>query len=1149
MPMAATAQQYRFRVLGQDEGLLNLNVRSALQDRAGFLWLGTGNGVFRFDGVGFTRFSTKEGLPAAYTLALAESASGELWVSVQGGLARYRDGRFVPVAGPGPGMIRAMAGTANGEMLLAGEEGLHAVSASGEIKRIRQGGATTVAVDRDGAIWFDCGQRICRIGQSGERAEFGPAEGVPAAAWLRMCADRDGNVYARSRQHLIRLAPGARSFVNGGPAALGDQGQLHVSPRGNLLTDTPNGIAIREADGWRTVAQSNGVPAGVLTALLEDQEGTLWLGVEGLGIASWAGRDVWENWTKREGLGDEQVGAVAVDALGQTWIATAKHLAVLRKSLGIQVMEPGVATALLAAGDLVFAAFEPGRLVEWNVRTGAIVRHGPEDGLPAGVARALWLDDRQQLWVAMLQGLYRGERRGGAYRFTRQEPPGAKPGDLYLDLAQTPSGPLWVATTNGLLRFAGNRWHRYGAPEGLRQTRIRHVAALAGGAILVSYSDALGMSRVWVNSEGRLAESWHYDTSSGLGSDRIYGLAADSQQRIWVSTDRGVDVMQEQRWVHHERKSGLISNDCVHSAITVDREDGVWIGTTRGLAHFLPAAHARRPAPPRIAISAWRLGDQRGVQSFGPGAVPPMAPAPDGSEFQATLAGVGFLNDPTAVFRYRLKGVDEHWLESTQREVRYPALPPGKYRFEAYSASSLAGANSEAVIIPFTITAPWWQTSWAGAAALAAFAGLIRAVWNLRMRMVMTRQRELEEAVQARTETVEKQKAEIERLLVAARKANQAKSVFLANMSHEIRTPLNGVVGMADLLLLADTLESEQQSQAAALRKSALDLLRLLNDLLDMAKIEAGKLRLEDAPFRLEEPISDVTKLMAGLAREKGLTLVKDAPVEGLVVSGDVARLRQVLTNLTANAVKFSSYGTVRVTASIVAGEENKATVEFSVSDQGIGIPPERLEQVFEPFEQAESSTSRRFGGTGLGLAICRELVERMGGKIQVESEVGVGSRFSFTLTFPRLAAMPAEEAAGAEPLPMSPGTRVLLCEDNAINQRVATRMLEMLGHQVTLASNGREAIDRFGRGEYDVVLMDLMMPEMDGIETTRQIREMERELGKRTPIVALTASAFREDIERCLNAGMDGYVSKPFVRHSLIAEVSRVLVDSNLRV
>jgi signal transduction histidine kinase/ligand-binding sensor domain-containing protein/ActR/RegA family two-component response regulator len=1154
--LPGAAQQFRFRMLGQDEGLLNSNVHAILQDRTGFFWLATENGLFRYDGAEFTRFASSHGLPAAYITGLAESSDGTLWVSAHNGLARREQGRFLSIPIPGVTRISAISAGADGSLLIASAEGTYRLRDS-QLTQLGGGPAAAILAARDGSAWFDCTSQICRVDPEGHTSRFGPAAGVPAANWTSLVQDSNGDILARGGAHLIALSPAQAAFRPAMPAPPGvptDGGEavVHLGPAGTLLTTTARGFAVRSQNSWQWISPANGLPAGPLTALFEDREGSIWVGVGSEGLARWAGRDRWESWNGRDGLKNEVVESVAVDAAGRAWIATASALSILHPRAAnspgsITALRSGFVTAIALGTDSVWTAFDNADgLVRWNLRTLQPQRLGPPPGLPSVTVRSLHIDSRGDLWAASLQGLFVGPTNGGR-PLRRFQPPDAASGDLYLEVAESRDGKVWVATTRGLLCWNGSAWRRFGTAEGLRRSRTRHVAAHPDGSLLVSYSDALGVSRLWFDAKSNIRETWHYDATSGLGSDRIYAIAVDAQQRIWTSSDRGIDVLDKQRWIHHDRSSGLIWNDCMHSALWIDGQEGVWVGTRRGLAHFLPQA-SRRPLPaPRIAVTAWRLGEHHSQVSFGPEGAPGLPSINGSAGLELSLSAFSFASDQPPQFRYRLHGLDPGWIETSHREVRYPALGPGSYVFEAYSLSPLGGVSPRPVRFSFTIGAPWWHSGWAVAAALIGLILLIRLAWTIRMRIVFANQRLLEDSVRARTATIESQKQEIHRLLLEAQRANHAKSTFLATMSHEIRTPLNGVVGMADLLLLANTLESEQQSQAEALRKSALDLLRLLNDLLDMAKIEAGKLTLESAPFRLEAALLEVTGLMSGLAREKSLTLEPDFQLDGLVLAGDAARIRQVVSNLLTNAIKFSERGTITLRAAAVAVTPDWATVQIAVEDQGIGIPADRLEHVFDAFEQAEASTSRRFGGTGLGLAICRELVESMGGTIAVTSRVGEGSRFHFTLTLPRVERLPEPDSVAAATAAVPAGTRVLLCEDNPVNQRVATRMLEMLGHSVTLARDGREAIERYQESSFDVVLMDLMMPEVDGIEATRRIREMEHSAGRRTPIVALTASAFREDVERCLACGMDGFVSKPFVRQSLVEELQRVLPSGEL--
>ena len=379
---------------------------------------------------------------------------------------------------------------------------------------------------------------------------------------------------------------------------------------------------------------------------------------------------------------------------------------------------------------------------------------------------------------------------------------------------------------------------------------------------------------------------------------------------------------------------------------------------------------------------------------------------------------------------------------------------------------------------------------------------------------------------------------------VTAEQADAAKSAFLANMSHEIRTPMTGILGTADLVLDGE-LSDEQRRSVELIVASGETLLTIINDILDLSKIEAGQLDLEDAPLDLHQLMQETVSLMSHGARAKSIDVVveirNDVP---RFVRGDPTRLRQVLNNLVSNAIKFTSTGSVTVSVAALDRNPKGNRLRFGVRDTGIGISSDAIERIFEPFRQADASTTRNYGGTGLGLSISRRLVEMMGGTLAVDSVVGQGSDFHFTITLAATAeSVEKADAPRAMPIQAHHALRILIAEDNPVNQEVAGTMLRRRGHQVDIVVNGRDAVEAVQRERYDVVLMDLQMPILDGVQATTEIRALPS--GSDVPIIALTANAASGESERCFAAGMNDYVAKPFRAADLIAAVERATSGS----
>jgi signal transduction histidine kinase/CheY-like chemotaxis protein/HPt (histidine-containing phosphotransfer) domain-containing protein len=397
----------------------------------------------------------------------------------------------------------------------------------------------------------------------------------------------------------------------------------------------------------------------------------------------------------------------------------------------------------------------------------------------------------------------------------------------------------------------------------------------------------------------------------------------------------------------------------------------------------------------------------------------------------------------------------------------------------------------------------------------------------------------LEERIRHRTR-------ELEQAMHGALAASQAKSEFLANISHELRTPMNGLLGMLDLVL-DSPVAGEQREQIEIAQRCAYSLLDLLNDILDLSKIEAGRMILEKVPFNMRSVAEDCVRAQGAKASQKGVELRFEYLGDGTNVTGDPLRLRQIVANLLSNAIKFTEKGSVCVRQSIAPGVDGKINMVLEVVDTGSGIPADKVPLIFEKFTQADSSISRKYGGTGLGLAITKRLVEMQGGQIRVESRVGRGSTFTVEIPFeiapataPAVEPRPREQAA----VPAARGARLLLVEDNAVNQRVVQAMLRKKDYAIDVANNGQEALEKLEHAAepYNLILMDVQMPVLDGLETTRAIRRNAN--WNNLPIIAMTAHAMIGDRERCLQAGMNAYISKPVQQAGLIEVIEQYLAS-----
>ena len=1156
------AEQYPFRVYDQTAGLANPTVKAIETDAEGFLWMGTANGLFRYDGTRFRVYTAAQGLPGNRINSLFNAPDGTLWVATEKGLARRRpspgggDDRFETVdlgrkILTVPGSLLAWHPTAG--LLFTSSEGLVAIEPGLRLKWLRPRGAFGVTVDRQARIWFGCPKAICRMDDWRAPAQvvrYEEFEGLPKPArWHALLPDRQGRIWARGLDNVAVYDPVQNRFraVNIEAHTSAFAG-FYEDRLGRLFLPADQGLWIYENERWSLVDSTKGLPMDATLSVGEDREGAIWVGTAAAGVARWLGDGNWTTWSKSDGLPNASVWSMLRDRRGRWWAGT-QHGVVrypgdpLSGTAKVWLRKDGLPDVSVlrlaedARGNMWLASGQ--ELARIDAATDAVQRFGAAEGFESGGAFAVHVDRAGWLWAAGFRAFYRARLDVQDVRvphFEKVNLPGTQPDTWYFDLFEESGGRLWVASSAGLYSHEPNgTWQRYTQKQGLKNTAVSSVTQDAAGRIVVSYREAYGVSIL-----DTAHTAWrHLDTDSGLSSNKVHLVrrapaSSPGGDAVWIGTDHGLDILRQGRLEHVNRESGLAWNDTNAGAFLAGLDATghatVWLGTTRGISRYQPQHPPLTATPPPVRIVAVRFGGQLARRA---GLQLPYRQRP--AEFE--LAALSYDMPARVKLEYRLAGFDDQWREAKQAQVIFPSLPAGKYRFEA-RARSAAGVWSVApATYEFEVLPPWWQTRWAIALAIAAIAGLVRLFLYWRMRVVLARQRRLEQAVVERTARIQEQKTEIEHLLVETQTANRSKTEFLANMSHEIRTPLNGVLGMSRLIARTN-LDAEQRDYVEELESSTRWLTAMLNDILDYAKVEAGTLELEMMPFRPRQVIEDCAAIFTPVAAAQRLDLRTVIAGDSSAL-GDALRLRQIVTNLLNNAVKFTPSGSIELRAICLPHPDpQKNYWEFSVTDTGIGISAAKQAQVFEAFRQVDGSLTRRFGGSGLGLALCNKLAQVMGTHLELDSEEGRGSRFSFRVAF-AAASEPAKSATSSVSRGLRP-LHILLAEDNRVNQKVASRLLEKVGHHVIIANNGLEAVSRFKEQTFDVVLMDINMPQMDGFEATRLICAWQREQGLAVPVIALTARTMHGDHAEALNAGMADYLSKPLEVQDLLAMLTK---------
>lgn len=1141
----------QFRRYGVADGLPSGPVYSVAQDRNGLMWFGSAAGLVRYDGVSFKTFRHSDAdpasLPANATYALFVDCENRIWAGgISSGLISYdqRGGRFRQwqhdEAKPdslSSNEVWSISETTDGTLWVATDDGLDRMRPDGD-------GFDHLALD-----------------SVGERA--------PSFGQIRaLLADANGQLWIGAKRGLyLRRGDGTIIRVPIDPAFQGDVGTVwHIDGgHGEVRIAVTGGLLIIGADGVARPVANGQLASRRVPSSTRDAKRRLWIGtVDGLLLDAGDGKlqAIPGQPLLPGGLPGSKIWQTALDHEGGLWITFEQS--------SIAYLPPGwngfarfthvpddpsslsniAASAILLARDgQLWVGGENGWVDKLDATTGK-VRH-----VVRGVrGQIVWLaeDSRGRLWIASPGELHLFDH-GALKPVDLSEAKLTRPvmlcaatddriyvaswgeGMFVIDPQSHAISPVPLQDPTDEAQFvdqivcaADGPW--YASADGLRrwdsaQQRMALIAGVPRREILTFARDAGGF---WLATRGSLG---HYryvggkaerddsvDISATPFASVLTDLRIDRSGNLWIFANPGLWQLgkNSRQLKSFGPAQGLTNADFSSGAMAIAPNGMVFAANSGGVVAFQPAhfpASVPAGSPPPVILTSLSVQRDGAIQAL-PRDRSLVSLHWRDRDLRVEMRVASYVNPDANRYRFKLTGFDTGWVDVDHRGERdFAGLPAGDYKLEVMAAGPNGVWGHLATPLHIHVQAPPWARWWAWAiyvAVLALVGGLGLRAWRNRM------------AQRYRLQLIEQQRE-------LAEQASAAKTQFLATLSHEIRTPMTGVMGMAELLL-STPLNAQQHDYAQAMQRSGGMLLKLLNDALDLARIEAGRLELELAPFDPRQLVTDVAQLEQGLAQAKGLRFVlqvdDDLPER---VIGDAVRVKQILLNLANNALKFTQRGSVTVRA-----QRSADGLLFSISDTGPGIPEASQARLFERFEQ-EAGPQRR-AGSGLGLAICRELADMMGGSIELESRVAHGSIFRVRLPLPEpppLAPPVVASSAG------DPARRILMVEDDTIVAAVLRGLLEQQGHDVCHVANGLAALAELPHARFDVVLLDLDLPGVDGFQIARLIRQREPD-GLRLPIVAVTARSGSGDEALARAAGMDGFLRKPVSGEQLADALAR---------
>ncbi len=1152
------SQIYNFERYSLPEGLSQSQVFDIKQDTLGRIWLATERGgITILSGEHPTYLGRNDGLPGKATYSIFYDKKHRMWLGTNRGVVFY-----------------------NGKSLQKplGHQLLDTLSIWSITQRTDQ---TIVFATNDGVYGYTdslgCFLMIPEL------------KGNPIS---KVAARTNNLVYIMAYQQPLLLYNGHSLEEVMLPLKQGTNIEVvFFDNKDQIYVGTTHGLITREEYFYKTLTTADGLSDDHILSITEDKYGNIWVGTDEGGI-NVIMPDTILTIRAHQGIGNNRINALYYDNYQNLWVGTDGAGAYVFKGFRFKKLElpefvetVSVTAIEIKQGNKLYIGTGGYGVLSISGKKRKLFNQ--QNGLRGNFVNAIETISKQETYIGTNQGITILSDNRIDFEKT-----------IELDInypvsviRKAPSGEIWIGTTgHGVYMVSNGTKKRYTIRSGLLSNNIadiaidqfkqvyiatdRGISVISGknihnltveSGILCNNIISLTLDKnnnLWVISELGLTKIIagkiiNRPQASFTESQILYSVTSAPNGYVVVGTERGIIVffIDERSRIRqikeYTREDGFFGMECNPKAIAIDQYGDFYFGTKQGVTIFDPTADSiPNPMPNAYIRNVDLLYKKANWMNFSDSILQwsllpfnPTFPYYE-NNLSFSFAANDFQFSSKLMFQFYLHGYDKTWLTPTrERTVNYTNLPPGKYEMRVRSWYPPNTASTIYSSFTFTIDKPFFTSFWFIALSFFSLTSLVVLIWNWRFHIIRANERRLEALVRERTADIERQKIQLMEANVKISQNAQLKEQFLANTSHEIRTPLNVISGYANLLLNTQ-LDKQQQKYLHYIKESSDNLKVIVNDILDFSKMEAGKLEIDSIPFDFIRTIRTTTNHLEIEAAKQGLTLeLVFKNISHNVIEGDPVRLTQILSNLVRNAIKFTPSGSIVVYCTDISDNPEKILLKMEITDTGIGIPQEKLDTIFDSFTQVSNETTRKYGGTGLGLAIVKRLVDKMNGTITVESTVGVGSKFTVVLPFTKSYTNPTETNQSDHtiiPHTLSKEVTILLVDDNEINVALAENTLKSFSTQfhIQTAYNGLQAIDLASRNLYDLIIMDIQMPEMDGYSATEIIRNKLPEPNRSIPILGMTAHAMREEREKCLSYGMSEYISKPFAPRALFEMV-----------